>query len=96
MPAAGPVLQQRTPDLWLCGRQLPRQPRQASSLPTHVPSHRSRGHGPGIGLLYAESLDGINWTKPSLNLTDWKGSKVRRVRDPATQAYDVTFVPADE
>jgi len=29
----------------------------------------------GSGFLYAESDDGITWTKPNLNLTEWKGNK---------------------
>jgi hypothetical protein len=29
----------------------------------------------GSGLLYAESDDGITWTKPNLGMTEWKGSK---------------------
>merc|ERR1712086_40932 len=31
--------------------------------------------GRGEGFLYAESTDGITWTKPHLGLTDWKGNK---------------------
>jgi hypothetical protein len=29
----------------------------------------------GSGFLYAESDDGLNWYKPNLGMTDWKGSK---------------------
>jgi hypothetical protein len=38
-----------------------------SKLPTTATAGR------GSGFLYAESDDGIAWTKPDLNLTDWKG-----------------------
>jgi hypothetical protein len=31
--------------------------------------------GRGEGFLYAESDDGIEWTKPNLGMTNWKGSK---------------------
>jgi len=37
------------------------------------------GAGRGAGFLYAESPDGIKWTKPSLNITDWKGSKANNL-----------------
>lgn len=35
--------------------------------------------GRGTGLLYAESDDGIVWTKPNLNRTTWKGSKANNL-----------------
>merc|ERR1712070_404906 len=38
-------------------------------------NHASRG----TGLLYAESDDGITWTKPNLGMTDWKGSKANNL-----------------
>ena len=44
----------------------------------------------GSGLLFAESDDGIVWTKPDLNMTDWKGSKANNLIElggMTTQVY---------
>lgn len=55
--------------------------------------------GRGIGLLYAESLDGISWTKPNLNLTEWKGSKMNNLLEldgMTTGIYLDETAPANE
>jgi len=46
--------------------------------------------GRGSGFLYAESDDGLTWTKPDLNLTAWKGSKANNLLEldgMTTQIY---------
>lgn len=45
-------------------------PQQCGSVTDTAKNHAGRGSG----LLYAESDDGITWTKPNLNKTMWKGS----------------------
>jgi hypothetical protein len=43
-------------------------------------TNTSKNHGGrGTGLLYAESEDGITWTKPDLGITEWKGSKANNL-----------------
>ena len=32
-----------------------------------------------VSLCYAESEDGVNWTKPNLGITNWKGSKENNI-----------------
>jgi len=51
------------------------RPAQCGSFVNHSDNHASRG----IGLLYAESDDGVAWVKPDLNMTDWKGSKANNL-----------------
>lgn len=48
-------------------------PQKCGSASAHVKAGR------GTGLLYAESTDGITWTKPNLGMTDWKGSKANNL-----------------
>eukprot|EP00035_Acanthoeca_spectabilis_P032284 m.18167 g.18167 ORF g.18167 m.18167 type:complete len:543 (+) comp5277_c0_seq1:92-1720(+) len=49
---------------------------QTCGTPTEA-SHADRG----TGFLYAESVDGLVWTKPNLNLTEWNGSKDNNIID---------------
>merc|ERR1712032_362181 len=50
-------------------------PQQCGSLTATEKNSASRG----TGFLYAESEDGISWTKPNLGMTEWKGSKANNL-----------------
>eukprot|EP00756_Hemistasia_phaeocysticola_P054359 Hpha_TRINITY_DN30288_c0_g1::TRINITY_DN30288_c0_g1_i1::g.27025::m.27025 len=62
-------------------------PQQCGSVsPTTSYSKAGRGEA----FLYAESDDGIHWTKPNLGMTEWKGSKANNLIElggMTTQVY---------
>jgi hypothetical protein len=63
------------------------EPQECGSVSPPTPYGKA---GRGEGFLYAESDDGIVWTKPDLNMTEWKGSKANNLIElggMTTQVY---------
>ena len=46
-------------------------------------------------LLYAQSSDGIEWTKPELGLHPWQGSAANNILGPQMQAHSLLYEPDD-